>query len=83
MKTKKNCKIKCKQIADTKIYTLFLLSVEESEVAIKVSNKPRSISLVVKLLKLSSVKGNVPSNKEDLCFLDFFSRLCSLSSNFF
>ena len=38
-----------------------LLSVEESDVAMRVSNNPRSISLVVRLLNDSSVRGRRPS----------------------
>ena len=40
--------------------------VEESDVAINVSRSPRSISFVVKFLKVSSVKGSVPSSMDDL-----------------
>ena len=53
--------------------SLDLLRVEESEVAINVSRSPRSISLVVKFLKVSSVNGRVPSNMEDRWRRVFFS----------
>ena len=47
--------------------------VEESDVAINVSRSPRSISFVVKFLKVSSVKGSVPSSMDDLWRRVFFS----------